>query len=353
LNRRDLLKISSGIIPFLTNISFSSIDDFFYNELPNGNVQLKKYSIKPRGLIPNKSRIAITATSSPLSTYEMRESLRFLKSEGFKYDIGKTILNQNNSRYLSASDDERADEFMKFVRDDSIDCILCGRGGYGVLRILEKLDFSEIRKNPKIIVGFSDVTALINPIYDMTGINTFHGPVAVSTFNKFTTDHFKKVLYSNNSFEPIKTEYEKAIEIKPGKTTGYLKGGNLRMLISTLGTVYEPDLENSILFLEDVSEPAYKVDRMLSQLIISGKLDKCNGIIFGQFNNLKQRQSFNPGLSFTILEVINQLFSSWHKPILLGMPFGHVKDKMTLPIGTRAELDTKKKKLTILESSII
>jgi muramoyltetrapeptide carboxypeptidase len=353
LNRRELLKISSGLIPLLSGISFSSIDDFFYNEVPSGNESLKKYSIKPRGLIPNKSKIAITATSSPLSTYEMRECIRFLKSEGFEYEIGNTILKQSNSRYLSASDDERAEEFMKYIKDDTVDCILCGRGGYGVLRILEKLDFNEIRKNPKIIIGFSDVTALINPIYELTGINTFHGPVAVSTFNTFTIDHFKKVLYSSDRFEPITTQYPNSIEIRPGNAIGRLKGGNLRMLVSTLGTPYQPNLEESILFLEDVSEPAYKVDRMLSQLIISGQLDKCRGIIFGQFKNLNKRQSFNPGYSFTILEVIKQLFNKWDKPILIGMPFGHVKDKMTLPIGTLAEIDTAKKSLTLLESSII
>jgi muramoyltetrapeptide carboxypeptidase len=353
LNRRDLLKLSTGIIPLLTNISFNKVDYFFYNEIPNNEDKLRKIRIKPRGLVPNKSKIAITATSSPLSTYEMRESLRFIKTEGFKYEIGDTILNRNNNRYLSASDDERAEEFMKYIKDDTVDCILCGRGGYGVLRILEKLDFNEIRKNPKIIVGFSDVTALINPITRYTGINTFHGPVAVSSFNSFTVDHFRSVLYSNDKFTPIVTKYNKAIEINPGIAKGTLVGGNLRMIISTLGTPYEPDFDDSILFLEDVSEPAYKVDRMLSQLKISGKLDKCNGIIFGQFDNLNKRQAFNPGYSFTILEVINQLFNDWKRPIILNMPFGHVKDKMTLPIGTEAEINTANKSIILLESSII
>lgn len=354
MNRRNLLKILATASPLLFNSSYNKLDEFFYNELPDQDTQLNKLRILPRGLIPGKSKVAITATSSPMSAYEMKDALNFLKQENITYEIGDTVKNNNSSyRYLSASDDDRAAEFMKYIVDDTIDCILCGRGGYGVLRILEKLDFATIRKNPKIIIGFSDVTALLTPIFEHTGLVTFHGPVAVSTFNNFTQEHFKKVLFSNNNFEPIITQEPNAIVINEGKAKGVLKGGNLRMIVSTLGTPYEPNFDNSILFLEDVSEPAYKVDRMLSQLLISGKLKNCKGIIFGQFDNLNSRQAFHPGYSYTIREVIEQLYSKLNIPIMLGMPFGHVKDKLTLPLGILTEINTNNRSITILERSVI
>ncbi len=354
MNRRNLFKILATASPLLFNSTFNKVNEFFYNELPDQDTQLNKLKILPRGLIPGKSKVAITATSSPMSAYEMKDALNFLKQENITYEIGDTVKNNNsNYRYLSASDDDRAAEFMKYIVDDTVDCILCGRGGYGVLRILEKLDFATIRKNPKIIIGFSDVTALITPIFEHTGLVTFHGPVAVSSFNSFTQNHFKKVLFSTDKFEPIVSIEPNAIIINEGKARGVLKGGNLRMIVSTLGTPYEPNFDNSILFLEDVSEPAYKVDRMLSQLLISGKLKNCKGIIFGQFDNLNSRQAFHPGYSYTIKEVIEQLYSKLNIPIMVGMPFGHVKDKLTLPLGILTEINTNNRSLTILERSVI
>jgi len=354
MNRRNLLKILATASPLLIGSTYNKLDEYFYNELPDKDTKLNKRKILPRGLISGKSKVAITATSSPLSTYEMNDALNFLKRENISYEIGETVKNNNSSyRYLSASDDDRAAEFMNYIVDDTIDCILCGRGGYGVLRILEKLDFAIIRKNPKIIIGFSDVTALLTPIFEHTGLVTFHGPVAVSSFNSFTQEHFKNILFSKNKFEPIVTQEPKAIIINEGKARGVLKGGNLRMIVSTLGTPYEPNLDNSILFLEDVSEPAYKVDRMLSQLLITGKLKNCKGIIFGQFDNLNTRQAFHPGYSYTIKEVIEQLYSKLNIPIMVGMPFGHVKDKLTLPLGILSEIDTNNRSITILERSVI
>lgn len=354
MNRRNLLKILATASPLLFSSSYNKLDEYFYNEFPDQDSQLKKLKILPRGLVPGKSKVAITATSSPLSNYEMNDAIGFLKNEGFKIEIGNTVKNENSKyRYLSASDDERAKEFMQYIEDDTVDCILCGRGGYGVLRILSKLDFPTIRKNPKIIIGFSDVTALISPIFEHTGLITFHGPVAVSSFNQFTRKYFKDVLYSTDNFRAIELIEPNAIIVKQGKGEGVLKGGNLRMIISTLGTKYEPNFDNSILFLEDVSEPAYKIDRMLSQLILSGKLDTCKGIIFGQFDNLNSRQAFHPGYSFTIKEVIEQLFIDFDIPIMLGLPFGHVKDKITFPIGVKAQIDTNTRSIRILERSVI
>lgn len=354
MNRRDLIKFFASASPLLFSATNKNAEEYFYNELPNQDSTPDKIRILPRGLVPNKSKVAITATSSALSPHEMNDAIGFLKREGFSYEIGETVKNNNSSyHYLSASDEDRAKEFMKYIEDDTIDCILCGRGGYGVLRILDKLDFPTIRKNPKLIIGFSDVTALISPIFELTGLITFHGPVAVSSFNQFTQKYFKEVLYSVENFKPVEVKEPNAIVITEGKAEGFLKGGNLRMIISTLGTKYEPNLDNSILFLEDVSEPAYKVDRMLSQLLLSGKLKNCKGIIFGQFDNLNTRQAFHPGYSFTIKEVIEQLYGKLEIPILLGMPFGHVKDKLTLPIGIRARIDTSARSLTILERSVI
>lgn len=308
--------------------------------------------ILPKGLSKG-SKIAITAPASPTSLGEISPTINLLKSLGFKVVVGNTIkLNSKEYRYLASSDEDRAKEFMQFVEDNSVDAIICGRGGYGVMRILNLIDFNKIQANPKIIVGFSDITALINSIYNLTGIVSYHGPVATNSFDSFTLDYFKRALFSTNKFEPINIKQEDLVVINPGNAQGKLVGGNLKMLVSTLGTPYEIDSKDSILFIEEVSEHAYQIDRMLTQLILSSKLQKAKAIVFGQFKDLNKRTSFFPTKSFTIKEVIEQITKPLNIPIVIGMPFGHIQKKITLPIGIQANLNTANKTLTIIEPTV-
>ena len=297
------------------------------------------------------SKIGITAPASPSSPWEINEAVRFLKSMDCSVEIGKLINKKNREyKYLSASDDDRAAEFMEFIENPEIDAIMCARGGYGTLRILEKLDYNKIKKNPKIIVGFSDITALIIAINRKTGLIGFHGPVAGSSFNQFTRECFKKVLFEEGF--KYSQKFSQMNVVKNGLASGILVGGNLTMLTSSLGSPYEIDSDNAILFVEETKEEPYRIDRMLSQLALAGKFNNLKGVILGNFGSLDAKKNFYPGKSFTVRQVLEERFSSMNIPFVMNMPFGHIKDKMTIPYGVYARLDTKEKSLEFLGAGV-
>ncbi len=331
-------------------------DDVFNGQTEKDVAPRKVHSELPIILPPalkKGAKLAITAPASPTTYWEMRYSLKELKRIGLEIEVGDTIKKrQSKYRYLSASDEERASEFMDFINRDDIDGIMCGRGGYGVMRILPMLDFDAIARNPKPVIGYSDITALLIAIYNKTRIVTFHGPVAISTFNDYTMNHFRKILLNSEKFEPVKSSYSTMETFVEGKASGRITGGNLSMLVGTLGTPYEIDTKDSLLFIEDVSEHAYKIDRMLTQLLLAGKIQDANGISIGYFKGLNSRRPFYPGGSFTIKEVLDQLIKPIGKPTILGMPIGHVKSKLTMPIGIQAVMDAVERTFTILETSV-
>lgn len=306
-------------------------------------------------LVPNRlkegSKIAITAPASPTSMGEISKGVRTFKSLACNVVVGDTIAKQeNNYRYFSAPEDQRVTELMGFIEDESVDAIVCGRGGYGVMRILDKLDYDIIRKNPKIIIGFSDITALLNAVYAKSGLISYHGPVASSSFNSFTTSHIKDMFFTT---ENLKYESSSALLMQEGVSEGKLVGGNLKMIVSTLGTPYEIDTSDALLFLEDVGEHPYMIDRMLTQLRLAGKLDTCKGFIFGIFKNMNERKPFFPNYSYTIKEVVEQLILPYGKPVLMNMPIGHIENKITLPIGINAILNANKKFIELVENPVV
>lgn len=353
MNRRNFI-IASGLGVLSTKAlkanSFSDPQDsLFYSA--NQKVS------RPTNVIPKRlkkgSKIAITAPASPVSEWQVSGAKKTFEALGCEVVVGDTIKNPTkNYRYFSESEDKRAHELMKFVVDPEIDCILCGRGGYGVMRILDKLDFAKFRENPKIIIGFSDITALLTSVYNISGLVTYHGPVASSSFNRFTLENLKKVLFENHD-QDFTFSYPKAEVLQDGVAEGRLTGGNLKMIVSTLRTPYEIDTTDSILFLEDIDEHPYKIDRMLTQLKLSGKLDSVKGFVFGIFKGLNQRKPFYPNNSFTLKEVIDQIIKPMGKPIVLGMPIGHIKEKLTLPIGIKARVSASEKKLQLLELPVL
>lgn len=297
------------------------------------------------------SKVAITAPASSTTMWEIDKGVRSFKSLSCNVVVGDTILKQKNKyNYFSAPDEQRLDEFMSFIVDDSIDAIVCGRGGFGVMRILDKLDYELIRANPKIIMGFSDITALLLAIYTQSRIVSYHGPVASSSFNSFTISHLKDMFFTN---ENLTFKDNSALSLQGGEAIGKLVGGNLKMIVSTLGTPYEIDTTDAILFLEDVGEHPYQIDRMLTQLRLSGKLDKCKGFVFGTFKNINQRKPFFPNYSLTIKEVVEQVIKPFNKPILMEMPIGHIENKLTFPIGIEARLNADKKEIELIESPVM
>jgi len=305
---------------------------------------VKRYPFFPK-ILKKGDTVAITAPASPSSPGQVASWVSAFKRQGIKIEIGDTVKNHNTKhKYFSASDEDRATEFMKFIQREDINGIMCARGGWGTLRILPLLNYDLIRKNPKMIIGFSDITALINVISYRCDFITFHGPVA-SSFNEFIYKSFKKVLL-NETKESISIEAPNSKVIVEGKAKGPIVGGNLSVLNSLIGTPYEINTKNAILLIEEKAEEPYKIDRMLTQLRLAGKFDEVSAIIIGDLDKLDRKRNFFPGYSPTLREVFEHHFKEIGKPTLISFPFGHSNRNATIPIGVDAEFDTAKKILT-------
>lgn len=296
------------------------------------------------------SRIGIACPASGISPKELRDFEQVCFQEGLVPVLGRNIT--KNHGYLSAPDQDRADELMAFIEDPTIDAIMCARGGYGVMRILPMLDYKSIRQARKSIVGFSDITALLVAVNQLSGMVTFHGPVATSTFDSFTREAFRGVLMPQQPSSPFSYSDAKMMCLSNGIGRGRLTGGNLTVVTSTLGTNYEIDTDGAILFLEEINEEPYQIDRMLTQLWLAGKLQTCAGIAFGNFRNCEARGKSISQPSLTLLQVLKDRTASLGVPVVYGMPFGHVKSKLTIPLGIQAELDASNKSMRFLSEAV-
>jgi muramoyltetrapeptide carboxypeptidase len=290
--------------------------------------------------------VAFTAPASPISMGSIAAYVRFFKSKGCKTIIGDTIRKQKNEyRYFSAPDEVRAEELNSMFADKDIKAIICGRGGYGVSRILPHLNYEALKQNPKIIMGYSDITALHLAVYRQSELVAYHGPVASS---KLTEEHKKNIENMFfNSKEKIKYSLPEMKTINSGVATGKLQGGNLSLIAATMGTPYEIDLDNSILFIEDTNVLAHEFDRMLTQLLISNKFSGCKGIIIGKMRRFDIRGNFYPNRAFTILEVLEQLIKPLDIPCVYNLPFGHIESQLIFPLGLNATINSKEKSLEI------
>lgn len=328
------------------------------NDVKVQNISNNSKLILPRALAEG-STVAIIAPASHVAVSEVARGSRFLKKYGINVELGETVRNSKlNDKYLSAEDHFRAEEFMNYIKRADVDCIFTARGGYGTMRILDYLDYDVIRANPKIIIGYSDITALINAIHVRTGLVTFHGPVASSDFDDLQRKSFLSVLIKEASQQPalgkykVEYKYNRADILAFGSAEGRLVGGNLSMVTATLGTPYEINSDNSILFLEETREEPYKIDKMLTQLALAGKFKKVKGVVFGHFKNLDQKRNFYPGRSFTVRQVLLARIEELGVPSLVGMPIGHHDDNVIIPIGVKALLEADKKTLTIIENPV-
>ena len=254
------------------------------------------------------------------------------------------------SRYghLAGTDEERAEEFNSMFLDPEVNAVIALRGGSGSARILDKIDYAAIEKNPKIFIGYSDITALHLAIYKKTGLITYHGPVAVSDWNSFSYEYFKKLLfdaealtYSNpESLNLLQVQTNDRIRtITEGTASGILLGGNLSVLTSIMGTPYFPeDWKNKILYVEDIGERIYAVDRMMSQLQLGGVLDKISGFVFGKCNGCDPGGSGYGSL--TLEEVLDHYIKPLNIPAFSGAMIGHIDKNVTIPNGIEAEINS-------------
>lgn len=271
----------------------------------------------------------------------IRETLQAL---GFKVKIGKHI--DNRYGYLAGSDMERATDLLSMFKDKSVNGILAIHGGWGCARILPYLDFEIIKSNPKVLIGYSDITALLNAIYTKTGLVTFHGPVASSTWNSFTVSHFKQLLIEAETpslQNPIKIgdnlvqTQDRIQTLNPGKAKGILVGGNLTVLSAMVGSPFLPDFKGKILFLEDVGEAVYRIDRMLTHLKIAGILQQISGFVWGKCTRCEPSEGYG---SLTFDQIFDDHIKPLGIPAFSGSMIGHITDKFTIPVGAEAEIDS-------------
>lgn len=303
--------------------------------------------------------IGLISPGGFITEEQLNESKTNLTSLGFHVLSAKNILNCYG--YLAGTDKERAEDVHEMFGNKKVDGIVCVRGGYGCARVLDFLDFNLIKHNPKIVIGYSDITALLYGIYSQTGLTGFHGPVATSTFNDFSVNIFKSVLMEphhpyvlrNADEANSKSEYTPFV-IHGGKATGRLVGGNLSIVASLIGTKYDLDTHGKIIFLEEVGEEPYRIDRMLTQMMQAGKFKHAAGVALGVFSKCDPKPDQSSiANSFSMQEVVKERFSQFKIPVVYGLSFGHIVNKFTLPFGINAELDADKQTITLLENAVL
>jgi muramoyltetrapeptide carboxypeptidase len=296
--------------------------------------------IKPQPLRAGDT-IGIAAPASPFDQKAFQGGIAVIKSMGYQVKIPDSIFKAQG--YLAGSDAERAELLMNLFADESVKAILCARGGFGSMKLLPLLDFEAIRANVKILMGFSDITALLVAIFDSCRIVTFHGPL-VTTLKRDGRKTCSAFVEAVSSGAPLVLTPRQPVVLSPGKASGILMGGNLTSLCHLLGTPYEPDFNGRLLFLEDRQEAPYRIDRMLSQLHLTGRLDGVGGVILGTFEAC--------GTLEDVYAIVKEVFGFTGIPILAGFELGHGTDNLTVPIGLEAKMNTEDGSLRFREPAV-
>lgn len=299
--------------------------------------------------------IGVVAPASPTSEENVEKSYNILMDMGFRVKMGKSCY--ANYGYLAGNDNLRAEDLNHMFRDKEVDGIICLRGGYGTPRILDLIDYELIKDNPKVFIGYSDITAIHIGINQLSNLVTFHGPMVASDmienfsyFSKRSLYNF--ILYKNGDGVIKNPSGEELERINGGVVEGTIIGGNLSLIVATLGTPYEICLKDKILFIEEVGEEPYRIDRMLTQLRLSGKLNEVAGIILGDFNNcIAKNSEYNQSL--TLEQVIEDIIKPIGIPTLSNLKAGHCEPMVTLPLGIKVKLDAELKELTILDNPVL
>ncbi|WP_067728660.1 S66 peptidase family protein [Oceanobacillus damuensis] len=288
--------------------------------------------------------IGVTAPAGPPSIEKIKQAIPFFEQMGLRIKLGKSIKEVRG--YLAGTDKERLEDFHEMIADRKIKAIIFARGGYGTGRFADKIDYELINRNPKIIWGYSDITYLHTAIRQKADLITFHGPMLASDVAKDEFDDFSGHMFKQ-LFEPTKLYYSekvsKLVQYAPGEAEGPLVGGNLSLLVSTLGTPYEIDTKDKLVLLEDIGEESYRVDSMLNQLRLAGKLSDASGIIIGDFADAEP----NVDPSLTLNQVFADYFTDFKGPVLGGFKIGHCFPHFSVPLGVNAKLSTELKVLEI------
>ncbi|MBT2573667.1 LD-carboxypeptidase [Bacillus sp. ISL-51] len=300
---------------------------------------------KPKALQKGDT-VGVIAPASPPDSEALKTAQLFLETElGLQVKLGRALKNRHG--YLAGEDRVRLDDLHDMFADKDVKAVLCACGGFGTGRIAADIDYGLIRSNPKIFWGYSDITFLHTAIHQNTGLVTFHGPMLSSDIGLDDVHPLTKASYQQLFSE---TEFTYTEDISPlsalsdGRAEGELAGGNLSLITSTLGTPFEIDTKGKLLFIEDIDEEPYQIDRMLNQLKMAGKLSDAAGILVCDFHQCEPQKKEK---SLTLEQVLEDYIVKSGKPALKGFKIGHCSPSFAVPIGVRAVMDTVAKTVTI------
>jgi len=310
----------------------------------------------PKSLKPGDTVGLITPSSYVSDPDELAFAKRFCEFFQLKWKLGRNVGQRYG--YLAGTAQQRVDDLHAMFSDREIQGVFCIRGGYGSAQMLDKLDYAMIRANPKVFLGYSDITALHVAIGQRTGLVTFHGPVSLSHLTEWSQQHLRAALFQTASIGTVTNPPESnplraghtLRTVRGGKARGMLAGGNLTLLSTTLGTPFGVATAGKILLMEDIGEDIYRIDRMITQLRLAGKLQAAAGIVVGECKDCPP-----PGhdSAYSLGEVIDYLLGDLNIPVLYGLSFGHTIDQVTLPLGAMASLDADKQTLTIEQAATV
>jgi len=313
-------------------------------------------AIKPRRLREGDLVGLINPAGATFHPDEAKIAREVMAALGLRTRFGDHLLDRYG--YLAGRDEDRAADVNAMFADPEVRAVLALRGGWGCNRLLPLLDYELIRSNPKIVMGMSDITGLLLGIHAKTELVTFHGPTGNSSWSEFTTDYARRVLFDGEAVtmrnragtaDRLVQKENRVLTITPGTARGPLLGGNLTVLTAMIGSTYLPDFSGCILFLEDVREEVYRVDRMLTQLELAGMLERIEGLVFGRCTDCEPSRSYG---SLTLEEVLADHFGPLGIPAWYGSMIGHIRDKFTVPVGVEAEIDADAGTIRLLEPAV-
>ncbi len=310
--------------------------------------------VKPSKL--NKGDVIglISPASTPDDLTRIEKSVKYFESLGYKVKTGKNIGKYRG--YLAGTDEQRVEDLHGMFTDKDVKAIICLRGGYGSPRLLDKISFKLIRNNPKIFVGYSDITALQMAFLAKCGLVTFAGPMAAVDFHSnvepYTEEIFWAMVTSAKKFGDYRLDPERETSFYGAKEVqGRVIGGNLALFCSVAGTPFMPSLKNKIMMVEDVSEPPYRIDRLLNQLMLLKGWDEVQGLISGVFSDSDEPDKEKKTL--TAEEVFSDYYGQLNIPYVMNFPHGHIKKNHTIPFGIEVKISPKKKNIRFLEPAVI
>ena len=308
--------------------------------------------IKPKPLRRGDT-IGLVGISGALHEPETRfeKMLEAIDALGYKVIVADSCREEYG--YLSGTDASRAKGLNQMFRDDRVDAVVCMRGGYGVTRILDRVDFDVIRANPKLLLGYSDITALHTAIHEKVGMVTIHGPMPDRAWMEFDDFSRRSMLRALTSTEPLGTLYNPEGTapkcVVPGRCEGRLVGGNLSLIAALCGTPYQLNPEGKVLLLEDVGEYVYRLDSMFTQLRLAGMFERCAGVVLGGFTNCTEEYE---RYALHLEDVIRDIIVPAGKPVLANLSIGHTPVKITVPLGVNCAVDAEAGTLTITEAAV-